>query len=144
MSWPFPFARLELLQVVVRRMRLMSAFSKLLVLTSALLLALPPGWCCAAPSPKDADLPVQPTHPCCQHEQSTPDQKPAPAQPVQKCCCDNDLASPPSPETTSPDLAISIPVAIPAPALHATGVSDLSFTDFSSPPLHVLQCVWRC
>jgi len=124
----------------------MSAFSKLLALTSGILVGLPPGWCCAAPSPKAAELPPQPVHSCCQHEQPMPDKEPAPAQPIQKCCCEKDLASPPSPETTSPELAISIPLAIPdAPALLAAGVSDLCFTDhFSSPPLHVLQCVWRC
>jgi len=144
-----PVAGLELLQAVVRRIRLMSAFPKLLVLTCALLLALPPGWCCATPNPKAADLPAQPTHSCCQHEQPTPNQEPMPAVPVQQCCCEKDLASPSSPsspKTTSLDLAISIPVVIPdAPAAHVAGVGVLDFAGPSpSPPLNVLQCVWRC
>jgi hypothetical protein len=133
-----------------RRILLMSAFaSKLLVLTSAVLLALPPGWCCATPSQKPAQTPAKhAAHSCCRQPKQTPtpDQEPGPGQPVQKCCCENDLASPANPEKASPDLTFSVPVPSPDTLMAEVGGAGAAsaISPTASPPLYILQCVWRC
>lgn len=122
--------------------------SKLLILTSAVLLALPPGWCCITPNQKTAETPPKVPHSCCQlhQEQPTPDQEPVPRQPVQKCCCEKELPSPQNPETAPLELTFTHSVAIPAALSNDVGGVDGPSFDSSpfSPPLHILQCVWRC
>lgn len=130
-------------------MEVMSAFvSKFLVLTSAVLLALPSGWCCTTPSQKAPKAPAQAAHSCCRHHEKplSPDREPVPKQPVQKCCCEKDLATSQNPETPSLYLPLSIPVVIAdAPVADLRGGGDATLVPLPlSSPLHVLQCVWRC
>src|SRR5215471_12531830 len=134
---------LEPFHGALRRLVLMSAFvSKLLILTSAVLLALPPGWCCATPSQKPVDTPAkQPAHSCCQHQKQTPttSQEPAPSQPPPKCYCEKDLVSPTNPEKVSLDLTFSIPVASPDTPVVEVGSAGAGniVSPASWPPLHV-------
>jgi hypothetical protein len=120
-------------------MQWMSAFvSKFLVLTSAVLLALPQGWCCPSLIQKS---PVKPAPSCCHHqeEQSPPNQEPS--HPVQKCGCEKDLTPLGNPEKSSPDLGLSFAAAVPVvQATDDESARDSNF-DFSwpAPPLHVLN-----
>lgn len=138
---------------------------KALVIGNALLLAMPPGWCCrdwtvrdAAPAPaascchaRTAGHASSPGHTQHAQAQEAPSRDVAPAQPALpkiQCCC---LREAPTPPRVTFDAQTQIYLVLsPAPSLDLTAegaavarVGDAVFHN-AGPPLHVLQCVWLC
>jgi hypothetical protein len=127
--------------------------SQLLALTAALLLALPPGWCCFTPPHSGASPSAEAERDCCsggpahKDHQPTPSHEDCPAAPTSACCCDTAATGPAGPETATPD---SVPAALALPADHADLCSagagflwDIT-PHASSPPPRLLHCVWLC
>lgn len=128
-------------------MRVMNTlFVKLLALCNALLLALPAGWCCLPAAEEGRESHVQPAPTCCasQEREPAPDD-PSPVQSDSECCCPKDGLRATTVEQTL-SLSTAILAVVPgivaaqpeATALHTSVLVD------ASPPLNVLQCVWRC
>src|SRR5262245_31822275 len=138
----------------------MVVVTRSLGLLCSLLLVLPPGWCCAAgvaaccgkqqPVEKQ-EAPQTAKNCCCCPEPS--DQKcnrrnstAKPSKPAKSCCCESLPSLLTEKADQWPDL-----VAMPLVILVEELVFDASdridsghvFVD-SSPPLHVLHCVWMC
>lgn len=111
-----------------------------------LVLALPPAWCCARPASRTAD-PVAPAaqHSCCGHQSApTSDESPAPTPIASNCCCQKDWK--PSP-TVEPVVLVALPVELLADSVLselATVEAVTASFEISDPPLHILQCEWRC
>ena len=129
----------------------MRLVTRLLVLSTALLLALPPGWCCAAPAADDSAKESRSSvPPCCQgkHDESKPNNS-TPSNTQHRncqCCWAPESSTAPS-KTILPDatlLALPVPVVLAPVAI--LGISEPIETGFasSSPPLHVLLCTWVC
>src|SRR5215471_14677199 len=128
-------------------MREVTCFSiKLLALVAGLPLVLPAGWCCAAPALTQARKPVTRPH-CCSPTNSEMPPLPCPSSTPTKAseqCCSVDSVPAPSFKSpivlgvASPIAAVDLPPLLAIPGL-AGGPCPIS-----SPPLHVVQCVWRC
>jgi hypothetical protein len=136
-----------------------SLFRQVLAFTCSVLVALPPGWCCfietspccQTQTPPKKEQPADPPPCCCCHHQAGAEEHvsdvPAqPSAPQKLCCCEPTPSALPRIEKFSADLtAVLLPLPVEAPTVFSVSVptgpgSLLS----SSPPLHVLQCVWRC
>jgi hypothetical protein len=124
-----------------------------LVFAAALLLALPPGWCCVPLSLGKASASPLANRGCCQTQASSPgqpcpehNQADGPVVPSTSCCCPAGSVLPPAPELP--------PVGWISAALPAIGGADLAPaaswptwdvpSPFPSPPLQILHCVWLC
>jgi hypothetical protein len=136
-----------------------SLVTKALALVLSAAMILPPGWCCRAgqvsccaiakaETPKSADSQKEPVCPHCKlAKKSTPSRSdtPAPAAPITKCCCERLPSQDNRAETlVSSDLAVAVPAVFesrPAVVLTLTAVPVVIDT---SPPPHVLHCVWLC
>jgi hypothetical protein len=123
----------------------MVAVLRVLVLANALLLALPPGWCCLP-----ADEPARAAAPCrgCCHQAGDPQDatpEPEPLPPANDCCCLWDSVPPPDSRGLAPDLSVAAAVFAEAlPVLHAPRVEREAPHSFAPPPRHVLLCLWLC
>ena len=120
---------------------------QLVVAANSLVLALPPGWCGAFLRPDRAEpAPVQAT--CChrtaQGHPSSPEQ--VPARPTVECCCQRDVTVPEKPPhlPEAPPLHLPPVADIAAPLVVQTYGEAAGVFVSPGPPLHVLQCVWRC
>jgi hypothetical protein len=122
----------------------MAILGRILVLTTAVLLALPTGWCCSAPaaSPKSSSK----VPPCCRTEKTNETRTPAcPAQSDKCCCRNNDKTEPPAKLSFAAPLAITLDVLVDLPAIVISAVADLEPSAVESPPpRHLLLCVWLC
>jgi hypothetical protein len=126
----------------------MAGLLKLLVLTNALAMALPLGWCCPRPLPAD-DFVAAETGGCpnCRGE-GGPVRDQAPATPEKCPCCQvratvaADHASAPA----APQAWVWLPPAFENPALAGRPghPAELTPHPFPGPALHILHCVWRC
>ncbi len=128
----------------------MATLFRILVFTQALLLALPPGWCCAAPQSEAAEEPVPATGcPDCGHQDRQADETPGPCsqRPVDPCCCCCVKAAIPAGQLKITAAAsFSAPVSLAADAMAYQGLSR-SATSGLPPPgpsLQILHCIWRC
>src|SRR5262245_18213059 len=124
-----------------------------LVACSALVVALPPGWCCAFESlfktRSSGVSTIKQERSCCSKcRKSFPASapKPMPTTPERCPCLDRDLGTPDSP--LKPDLAAHSAVEIVLPILDlaltegaSTDACPISMTPAS---LHILNCLWLC
>jgi hypothetical protein len=126
------------------------------VLSSSLLLALPPGWCCF--------LVFQPTKPtesqskakgadcarCCAHQTPQPDptDKPFPPPPGRCPCTDRLTVLPKSATVDRTDLvfAFAATLAVPLSFAVSEGIPADAIWSAHPPahPPHLLNCVWLC
>lgn len=113
-----------------------------------LVLALPPAWCCASPAPRPAtDAAPVVQHSCCAPQSApvSPDgDSSAPTPIATHCCCQKDWK--PSP-TVEPVEFVALPVELLtdlAVPLLASADAVAAEPIVNDPPLHILQCVWRC
>ncbi|MEQ8787876.1 MAG: hypothetical protein RIC55_16340 [Pirellulaceae bacterium] len=118
---------------------------KLLIVAQVALLALPVGWCCAG-GRATSMWEVSPTKGCCASQAAPQHERSRPSPPAARCCCQRNVLLPativklPQGEVASLDRIFS-------PAAHLRAISlegPISFSCDTGPPLHVLQCVWRC
>ena len=128
------------------------SLSRSLVALVSLLLALPPGWCCAAlPGEREATAPA--LHSCCHVNTKTPAGR-APAhlhqRPPAECpgcaCPDRDSAAANRPQTGPVQLTLPLNVA-PTPAVpvfNESGPTASAGRHVSSPPPQLLHCIWLC
>jgi hypothetical protein len=128
----------------------------ILTLSAALLLVLPPGWCCLAPRARasaraSARLAAEPgcCHGCPTHPDhgTAPERDEAPVAPNTNCCCVTDATAPTDPETPAADSASAPLVVLVAdlalpPVVHRF-TRDSQFHVLSPPP-RLLHCVWLC
>ncbi len=122
---------------------------QILVLSAALLLALPPGWCCFTPRGHAGARP-QAGQDCCHGgpaHSAAPYRQEPPAAPATSCCCPTDATTPADPETPAAD-PFSAPFALPVgevrlpPAAPTLTRGDPPHPP--SPPPRLLHCVWLC
>jgi hypothetical protein len=128
----------------------MATFLRYVVLGNALLLALPPGWCCVSPAQTvDSKAKTPPPRNCCHCSEANESQQtslPAkPTVPSVPCCKAGSFTVAASPEKT-----VKMPVAdTVAFSLRLIEVADvhpvtICGLPISSPPLHLLNCLWLC
>src|SRR6266540_2594735 len=127
-----------------------SILSRILVLSTALVVASPPGWCCILPTPseKKARSPV-PHCPHCPRPQPQPKKESPrdskPKIPLSSCCCDHETL-PPDPKVAPDNPGLAVPTLVldgehlPLGVLVAESFERL----LPTPPLQILHCVWRC
>jgi hypothetical protein len=138
-----------------------TVLSRILVSGLTLLVACPPGWCCAglfADNETGRATERQPTRPlakgncCCPHA-PIPAKAPqaprrTPASPAEKafCCCPADRILSPAIEKPTIDHAVAFVLVDLAscPELALTGLARETAATGLSPPLHVVHCVWHC
>ncbi len=126
----------------------MNILVRALVLCNALLVALPPGWCCLPAAVQPAS-PRDPA-PCCHHkpapDQPAPPTHPQPVKPCDAPRCLTDATRAPVPETPPADLVPAALLAVPdaAPLPRAARVAEASELHALSPPPQLLHCVWLC
>jgi hypothetical protein len=134
-------------------MGMRSVLFRALVLACGTLLALPPGWCClfgrgyccgARPEAKAACSCAKTAEAacCCKEKPSEPLKPP----PEKSRCCVRDLTV--APKVDPPTGGLAVAVLAGPPALLAD-LTTFSFsptlpTTLSTPPLHLLYCVWLC
>ncbi|HZT81477.1 MAG TPA: hypothetical protein VFA26_14710 [Gemmataceae bacterium] len=119
-----------------------------LVACNALLLALPPGWCClpaaraeSAPQPASSSC-------CCEHAPPAPEQpaSPHPGKPCPRQCCHRDATPPAAVDKLHLD---STPAALPAVVAlgcdqPGSGPDGVPVVHLLARPLQLLHCVWLC
>jgi hypothetical protein len=126
----------------------MRMVTRLLVFATSLLLALPAGWCCAAPAPTASEAKSS-VPPCCQtqHDDHSGSSS-APISPHQNCeCCWAPQSSIPPGKTVLPDFTLLVqPLdVVLASTMRPTAEAPLETSlPVASPPLHVLLCTWVC
>ena len=116
---------------------------KISALSAALLLALPPGFCCFAVAGTAAK--GSPPKSCCQKSAARhSDQQPAQHCPHGATCCERHGVNPPDAVQISDLQSQGIVAAVPALPLPAVGLNaDPGVVlPHTGPPLHVLHCVW--
>jgi hypothetical protein len=135
--------------------------AKRVVLVFALVLALPPHWCCVLPLKAAQTTVGQSSAASCCHDTNEPSQatcccssKPRPAAPpaqpvpfVEACGCAIPLSTPPAGVAPSPPEAAALIVFADINGSITSGVVHQQLEEFSPPPdcsLHLFQCVWRC
>ncbi len=132
---------------VVKQVAMRAASLRFFVLTTALLLALPPGWC-QAMSAQSSEKSKVSTDCCGQPEhRHSPTSEHAPSSPVVKCCCVRDAVLPED----------SIRVTHDFRGLNFVTLTDFAVKSLSAsvncvaptelhagPRLQILQCQWRC
>lgn len=127
---------------------------RLFALCSAVILALPPGWCCfalnalAAASVQAADT-ARPVHQCCRtpHTPRGKESSPpaAPAAPKKSCCCQQDVSGPK--DSDAPGQAAPVGVVAGLPQLPVIATISPPTDRFISGPtvsLQLVYCVWTC
>ncbi len=124
-----------------------------LLLISTVGIVLPAGWCCVGARAEQPQA-SQPKRACCQRSccQRRTVRKPVdcggiPGRPSVRCCCQRDAALPVKrvQQSVTPTVVLPIPVYELTPVV--TSVHDGAPSDWlldEGPPLHLLQCVWRC
>src|SRR5262249_49298663 len=149
----------------------MSIFlARSLALAAGFMLVLPPSWCCTigvgeccgtetqsgfTPS-RTEEKPDKPEGPCCcckdkgpeKSSQKPPSSRPAkPDKPGKALCCERLPSDRPANVKPMPDWSAFIPGFV----LPGTSTPQAAFADdskqelvFSSPPVHILYCVWLC
>jgi hypothetical protein len=126
----------------------MGTIAQFLALCTAVLLALPAGWCCASPAPEVTETKSN-VPPCCQskHEEGKSSDS-APGNPHRNCeCCWAPESSTAPSKTFVPDGAlVAIPVAVVTAPITLPSVIEPVETRLlsASSPLHVLLCTWIC
>ncbi|HEX3872338.1 MAG TPA: hypothetical protein VHV77_17960 [Pirellulales bacterium] len=118
-----------------------------LTVFSALVLALPPGWCREVSTVCRSEKPVaKPT--CCHRAQSKPIDSKSRSAPLEgRCCCVRDVVAPQKSQAPQADfnLALATIVVDAAPVVGSHSIAETFSSPWpSGPPLRVLQCVWRC
>jgi len=130
---------------------------RVLLLVSSAGMVLPAGWCCSSvlgeQSQSDQHA-SQPKRACCQRSccqrravRKTADCGGVPGRPSVRCCCQRDAALQAKrvQQSVAPTVVLPIPVCELLPVLPS--VCDGTPSDRlmgEGPPLHLLQCVWRC
>lgn len=142
---------------------MIGTLSKTLVLFTALLLVMPPGWCMMA-APSTASEPSMKTDDsqvrrplrrssCCDSSRSScpldGDPRPEQSPGVSNCCCHRDAIVPESVSFDQSDDAGLVAVLPPSwfdANFSATLQPTLDSIDpfYQGPRLHILKCVWRC
>jgi hypothetical protein len=137
---------------------------KLAVVLQALLLALPPGWCCAIAWPTGKTVAGgeaasgntgETVRPCCHArmpsrpgdaDRNSAPSRPTPVRPAAECCCSRVATTPPRLVHQTDDDALPLYVDLPiANATVLSGQRDtVQCVHPAGPRLHVLKCVWRC
>jgi hypothetical protein len=124
-----------------------SVLLQLLAVANSAVLALPPGWCGAfMRHDRVQPAPVQATccHRAAQGHPSKSEQ--VPSRPTVECCCQRDATVPEKPVhlPDAPPLALPLVADIPAMLVGQPHGETAGVFVSPGPPLHVLQCVWRC
>src|SRR5262245_7893003 len=117
-----------------------------LAFACAVLMTLPPGWCCVQPSVHAPDPARTPRGGCWSHQSQSAEPEPtAPVQPCSRCDCETTPTFAPAPEVPNlPAAADGSFLAVAERTIPgSTGPAGPGFV-FDSPPLLLLQCVWRC
>jgi hypothetical protein len=120
-----------------------------LFLLLAVLLALPPGWCCFVMTDVRATSPEPEPTDCCCCPPAPAGEEDAPARPAPRCCCGHrDVLKPEGRTRTLPDGVVEplLPLPVVAPITPATAATAeaLLLPPPLPCPLHVLRCVWLC
>jgi hypothetical protein len=136
---------------------------RVLLLVSTVGMVLPAGWCCSSvrgelfqsgQAQAAKDQAAQPKRACCQRSccqrravRKTTDCGGVPGRPSVRCCCQRDAALQAKrvQQSVMPTVILPIPVSELLPVLPS--VCDGAPSDWllgEGPPLHLLQCVWRC
>jgi hypothetical protein len=122
-----------------------SLLLQLVALGTSLVLALPPGWCSLFM--RDGQANCAPAKATCCHQPAPSNSSKAPARPSVQCCCLRDATLPEKPIQRDDTGGVVLPVVIDPVVLDlassTAGVVALGPLS-AGPPLHVLQCVWRC
>jgi hypothetical protein len=133
----------------------MNLLPRILVMCSAVVIALPPGWCClgfraAAAASEPAEV-TPPPKSCC-HPEPVPVPPDGPVgqsrgAPTLSCCCQDKAAVRGDQKVATDGPGLSTPLV--SPVVHwtgpLTGFREKHFTLFSlAPPLQVLHCTWLC
>ncbi|HMF17451.1 MAG TPA: hypothetical protein VKE98_09610 [Gemmataceae bacterium] len=144
--------------------------SRSLALATSFMLLLPPCWCCylgageccgskqkscCASEKKEAPAKSESRCPFCQEDPDSskpspqaPSSKPGKSnEPAKSVCCEQAPIDRPAKENPLPDVSVSILgyalLEIPTtPAMHGDGPVEVLL--ISSPPVHILHCVWLC
>lgn len=124
---------------------------QIVVLANALLVALPPGWCCQDWAPGEAAKPVAVS--CCGARLERPSlPSESPSKPAEaECCCDRNATVSFRNVADKDDLrdaALWLAVAVPEPTQPRIGspavvVEQRVYRD-AGPPINILNCVWLC
>jgi hypothetical protein len=126
---------------------------RLVLALASVLLALPPGWCCVAPSPHPGPAPGRAPRSCCHGRRQAPAKRtpthtplPVPVNGSSCCCFDRAPAKPARPGNAHPERALPpSPALAPAlPLVNAEGATVPPGLHVPSPPLQLLHCVWLC
>jgi hypothetical protein len=122
-----------------------SLLLQFVALGTSLVLALPAGWC--GLFVRNGQAKCMPAKATCCHGPASSEPSKAPAQPSVQCCCQRDATLPEKPIQWDDAGRVVMPVVVdplaPDLALLATNLTALAPIS-TGPPLHVLQCVWRC
>jgi hypothetical protein len=138
----------------------MGVWCRFLCLLSSLLLALPPGWCCPGrlapfrerPQPTEKREDATPHKGCCccpkilQQRPTDSAPVPKPSNPIKSCCYEKPPMVLPDLGRQMLDLAVvPFAVVVQVPLLAGSECIEPAHVFVaSSPPLHVLECVWLC
>jgi hypothetical protein len=128
---------------------------RILVLVSALPLALPTSWCCVLPLPQPCCLAKAADRECsCCHAKPAGKPAPAPAPtpprgpmgPGGYPCLTWNATTPASPKAPGLDLSLPAPQAVPPLPPAAAGGPDVARPDAPPPGVarNLLHCVWLC
>lgn len=118
-------------------------FAKLFSFCAAMVLALPPGWCCAAPA-ETAERPVGDCPACAERQQRDEDSPASEPCPNDHCECRLKQVAPTVPTQVAPPAVFAAPLPVESPSiLAAPAFQAASFLHDSGPPLRLLQCVLR-
>jgi hypothetical protein len=132
---------------------MLASLSRALVTLVSLLLALPPGWCCAEPLPNRGKDQTPARRSCC-HTQTQapagqlpgPSHKQAPAE-RRGCSCPDRNSATVRGVKTSP-VEVSLPLTPTPPravaVLNEAGRTAPAGRSTSSPSPQLLHCVWLC
>jgi hypothetical protein len=134
-----------------RRMDRMPYLSRILVVMQALLLVLPPGWCCMSPAMATATRPIAEKS-CCQQHENRGGEMPGPCRRDGQtgCCCPTDalaVSKVQARDESSHHAVILLfcdATPSPAPAGDRSPTGPSGVPVFPGPSLQILHCVWRC
>src|SRR5262245_17180629 len=132
---------------------MLASFSRALVTLVSLLLALPPGWCCAEALPNRGEDLTPARRSCC-HTQTKATAGQLPAQPHKQapsqrrgCPCPDGSSATVRGVKTSP-VEVGLPLTPPPPrafaVLNEAGRTASAGRSIFSPSPQLLHCVWLC
>ncbi|MFN4258510.1 MAG: hypothetical protein ACK4RK_04385 [Gemmataceae bacterium] len=130
-----------------------SMWAKFLVICNALVLVFPAPCRCAGDArpgdeqPPDVVAGVACCCCCAESPQPSSSSEPAPAAPMKVCCHPTEEAPPPprTQMTFGDGLGVLLAVVGEAPLPYTINpLALVGVRPGSYPPLHILQCVWRC